>query len=642
MARRQDDSDCRKERLIERRSLLKAVGGTTAALGASGLLGAAGAQEGSQQGSQGSEVDFTDTTVDLGQEGLSDGDLIDPYLDDHLSSGTLVKIPAGEYAFEGEGLAGDYENAALVGSTKGVVFNRPEPEELVRPDIFAESGTVRLENITVKGKKGQEQSRWRVGAARDARMECINVNMPDGTVDGSDSTGLYAGTDHAGTLWIRNCYFSMFGNVACYVSDPYKGENGPVIVENCDFVNTGMAAVRFASDGSVMRDCYFEATERAPAGNTGWNQRGIKIDDAGTDVVIEDTDFNWSDTGAMAIKFDEDGQGGGGVLRNLRVYNDGGTTFSVEWDIEGHWSGENIHLSGDADHYAPDHFQTVTGSQAERPDTEYSIWKPIGANVEPSGPGAGAGSGSSDGGSGDEGGNDDESGDDEDSQEPLDHELVLQASDDNPDKNCNVRFTTSGPIQFADEAEPNTDEITENDDGTFTATSIRMNPGALDSYTFDGEIESFEISSGYDVTVELDGEETTFAEIIGDGDAGNGPGDGSESGGSGDSGNGKDSSEGNGGNGGNADPRQKILVIDGTGDAEEIAKYEFSVSGTATRDAGRSMTVDGGLPWDRMTDHVSDGTVVGVVGNGKDAFRFTGSLEGISVDGNAGVKILEA
>ena len=617
MARRQDDSDCRKERLIERRSLLKAVGGTTAALGASSFLGAAGAQQSGQGNGGGSSVDFTDTTVDLAQEGLSNGDLIDPYLDEHLSSGTLVKIPAGEYEFEGEGIAGDYENAAVVGSKQGVVFNRPEPEELVRPDIYAESGTVRIENITVKGKKGEEQSRWRVGAAEDARMECINFNQPDGTVDGSDSTGLFAGDDHAGTLWIRNCYFSMFGNVACYVSDPYKGGNGPVIVENCDFVNTGMSALRFASDGSVCRNCYFEATERAPAGNTGWNQRGIKIDDPG-EAVIENCDFNWSDTGAMAIKFDEDGQGGEGVVRNVRVYNDGGTTFVSGWDTEGNWTGENIHLTGEADHSAPSHFETVTGSGAKRPNTEYSIWKPMGENVEPSGPGAGAGTGSEDGGSGSDGDGDDE-------QADLDHHIVLEASEDNPDTYCNARFTTTGPIQYAEEAEPNTDEITENDDGTYTATSIEMNPGAMDSYSFDGEITSYEVTSGYEVAVELDGEETTFADIVGDGEGETGSGD-----------------DGNESDDGEADQPQKTLVIDGTGDAEEIAKYEFSVSGTATRDAGRSTTVDGGLPWDRMTDHVDEDTVVGVVGNGKDAFRFTGSLEGISVDGNAGVKILEA
>jgi hypothetical protein len=184
-----------------------------------------------------------------------------------------------------------------------------------------------------------------------------------------------------------------------------------------------------------------------------------------------------------------------------------------------------------------------------------------------------------------------------------------------------------------------------------------MNPGAVDSYTFDGEIETYEVTSGYDVFVELDGEETTFAEILedessegnsGDGDDGNsgsddkGSGDGDGNSGSDDSNSGSDdeSSGGDDSGGGNSggDQQHKVLIVDGTGDAENIAKYEFSVSGSVERDAGRSAASEG-LPWDKMTDYVGEGSVVGVVGNGKDAFRFTGNLESISVDGQAGVKI---
>lgn len=333
MARRQDDGVAENERLIDRRSVLQFVGGSAAAIGAVGLSGRASGQQ--------------TETVDLGKQGLSSGDLIDPYLDQHFTSGTEVQIPAGEYNYTGAGLGGTKSNCALVGSPDGVIFNRPDdPEQTVRPDIFAASGTVRIENITIKGKRGQAQSRWRVGAASDARMEVVNVNHPDGTVEGSDSTGIYAGTDHAGLLWVRNCYFSNFGNVALYVSDPYKGSNGQVIVEQCAFVNTGMSALRFASDNSIARGCYFEATEEAPSGPSGRNQRGIKIDDPGTDVVIEDCDFLWGSPGTSAINFDDEGEGGGGVIKDVRMQKTGESTlFRTEWDVEGSWTGENIHLT---------------------------------------------------------------------------------------------------------------------------------------------------------------------------------------------------------------------------------------------------------------------------------------------------------
>ncbi|WP_247381540.1 hypothetical protein, partial [Halorientalis brevis] len=487
MARRQDEGNRGKDSLIDRRSLLQAVGGTAAAVTLGSTITSVGAQ-----------VSGADNVVDLGEQGLTSGDDIDPYLEEHFVSGNEVHIPAGEYNTSGDGLGGDKSNCALVGSPKGVVLNRPDdPEETVRPTLFAEEGTVRVENITIKGKHGEEQSRWRMGAAEDAKVEVVNVNLPDGTVDGSDSTGIYAGTDHAGLLWVKSCYFSNFGNVALYVSDPYSEGNGQVIVEDCAFVNTGMSSLRFASDDSICRGCYFEATERAPAGNTGWNQRGIKIDDPGENVLFEDIDMYWTDAGTRPIQFDDKGEGSAGVMRNMRIYNSGDReTFVQDWDGVGeNWDGENIHLTGDADHNAPESFETVTGSEAEKPNREYSIWTPQDGAVGPDGPTDGADSGGS----------------------TIDgKKLTLHASPDNPDTYCDVSFTVDGEVEYGDEAEPDTDTIEENQDGTYTVTSVEMNPDAYDSYRFTGSITDYSVTEGYAVTVSVDGTETTFEELTGE------------------------------------------------------------------------------------------------------------------------------
>ena len=598
MVRHQDDDTSRKERLTDRRSVLKAVGGTATALGVSSFIGSAAAQVNA------------DTVVDLGQEGLSDGDNIDSYLEEHFQSGTEIHVPAGEYNYSGAGLGGSYSNAALIGAPEGVAFNRPDdPEEEVRPTLWAESGTVRLENITVRGKRGEAQSRWRVGAAEGARFEVVNVNLPDGTVDGSDSTGVYSGTDHAGTLWVKSCFFSNFGNVALYVSDPYWGGDGKVIVEDCDFVNTGMSALRFAPTGSECRRCYFEATERAPAHPTGWNQRGIKIDDPGEDVVIEDCDFNWSDIGAMAVDFDDEGEGGTGTIQNIRVSNDGGTTFVDEWGVEGDWSGESVHLTGEADHNAPSHFETITGSDAQEPDTSYEIWTPVDANVTDDSTTDGAGGGSTDSSSDGSSGDDTSSG-------SADRTVLLEASQDNPDTNMDVSFTTSGPIEFAGEAESGTDTITQNDDGTYTATSLKMDPGALDSYSFGGDVLGYSITDGYELArVEVDGQQTTFEELV------------------------ATSSDG-GSSGTPEDSSPRVLVVDGTGDAEEVGRYEIAVTGTIERDEERSVVAENNTPWDLMSDYVGDSRVAGVVGNGKDAYRITGEVTARNVEGEAEITVL--
>ncbi|MFD1588300.1 hypothetical protein ACFR9U_15060 [Halorientalis brevis] len=377
MARRQDGGSSGKDNLMDRRSLLQAIGGAAATVG----LGSAVTGFSTQR------VRAAETVVDLGEKGLKSGDDIDPYLEEHFVSGNEVHIPAGEYNFSSdEALGGDKSNCALVGSPKGVVLHRPDdPEETVRPSLAAEEGTVRVENITIKGKHGQEQSRWRMEAQEGATIEVVNVNFPDGTVEASDSTGIYAGGEHAGLLWVKSCYFSNFGNVALYVSDPYSEGNGQVIVEDCNFVNTGMSSLRFASDDSICRRCYFEATEKGPEGNTGWNQRGIKIDDPGENVLFEDIDMYWTDVATYPIQFDDKGEGGAGVMRNVRIYNDSdNATFKKQWDgIAENWDGENIHLTGGADHNAPESFETVTGSEAKKPKREYEIWTPIEGAASP-------------------------------------------------------------------------------------------------------------------------------------------------------------------------------------------------------------------------------------------------------------------
>jgi len=335
MARHSDDGCSEKDRLTTRRTLLKATGVTALALGAGGAVGTAGAT--SVSGAK---------TVDLGEEGLTDGDSIDSYLESHFSSDTVVHVPAGEYTYTGAGLSGSYSNASLIGSSEGVVLHRPADSDTpVRPTITATDGAVRVENFTIEGTHGQGQSRWRVSAADGARMELLNVNMPDGAVEGSNATGIYAGTDHAGTLWVNHCHFANFGNVALDVSDPYKGANGTVVVEDCDFINTGTAAIELGADNSVVRGCYFEATDTAPAGPGERTQRAIVVGGPGTDLVIDDCDFNWTDVGSTPIDFSVTSAGGDGTISNVRMTDPGTGLFSADWDVDSAWTGQNINVT---------------------------------------------------------------------------------------------------------------------------------------------------------------------------------------------------------------------------------------------------------------------------------------------------------
>jgi len=334
MARDDTGDNAGKKHHTSRRAVLRAAGATGLALGAGGVASA--------------QTDGTDSVVDLGNEGLTDGDSIDSYLETHLADGVEVQIPAGTYTYTGAGLGGAYANAAVVGSADGVEFQRPEdPETAVTPTITATGGTVRIENITVTGASGQAQSRWEVGAAEGASVHLLNVNFPDGSVDASASMGVYAQESHAGLLWVKRCHFANFADVALHVSDPAGAGDGRVVVEDCSFVNTGTAAVSAAPETSVVRGCYFEATSAAPAGTDGSSQQhGVQVLAPGGNLTVADCDFNWAGPGTSVVDFAASGEGGSGTLSDLRVgYGDQETIFSTGWDIEPRWIGEAINVS---------------------------------------------------------------------------------------------------------------------------------------------------------------------------------------------------------------------------------------------------------------------------------------------------------
>ncbi|MBX0323151.1 hypothetical protein EGH21_08935 [Halomicroarcula sp. F13] len=613
MAGSHDDDSAEKGHRTNRRTFMKTVGvAATAAVGSTAVTGAFAA----------------DTTVDLADEGLQNGELIDPYLEEFFVDGNEVLIPAGEYEYTGDGLGGDVANAALVGSADGVTFNRPDdPETTVRPSIRATSGTVRIENITVRGKRGEEQSRWRVGADEGATMEVVNVNVPDGTVENSDSTGVYAGSDHAGTLLIKACYFAQLGNVACYVSDPYTGENGQVVVEDCVFRNTNAAGVRFAPGDSVVRGCYFEATEEAPSETGGGvAQRGIKIDDAGQSVVIEDCDFNWTDVGGPCVDFHERGEGGSGVVRNCRITNDGDSEpFDTDWDVTGNWTGENIQLTGSGPTDVPDGFEAVTGSEATPADTDYAIWTPVGSESTSS-----------------------SETETETSTETTTEESTETATPE-PTETATPEPTETATPEPTDTATPEPTE-TATPEPTDTATpepTATATPEPTDTATPEPTAtatpEPTETATPEPTatatpepteTATPEPTETATAEPTeaAPSDSSEAPAQQNQGGGSSDAGDSRSETGAEKSSAPKGYPNR--IEIDGTGDAEEDATYTFSVTGDVVVDEERTKVVNSGTAADEKTDHVGCKVVSGHVGNGVDAYYYSGRLRDVDVQGD--------
>lgn len=331
-------------------------------------------------------------TVNLGEQGLQDGDAIDPYLNEHFVSGNEVVIPAGTYDWNGGGLGGDYADATLRGDAAGgtITLNRPSnPENTCNPSTTAVGGTVRFENFTFRNKAGEAQSRWRVQAEAGTTLEFVNVNKPDGTTDRSDSIGFFCGPPHAGMLRFERCYFAKWGNLALYVDAPGQpgGNDGPVEVIDCDFHNNNACAVKFGSTDSVMRNCRILNDGQAPSYYNGAiSQRGFRIDTAGSNLRIEDVDIaHKNGYGSIPIYLDttDSMDGGGserhsGTIQSVRIYNDGNADSIIEaWDTTDYWTGSDIHLTGPNTEVHPEQFGTVTGADAENADdTLKPVWRP--------------------------------------------------------------------------------------------------------------------------------------------------------------------------------------------------------------------------------------------------------------------------
>lgn len=338
-------------------------------------------------------------TVDLGQEGLSEDDDISPYIDQYFVDGNNVLIPSGSYRYDGSGLNGSRGNCALVGSEEGVEFIRPEGAR-VAPTIQCTEGTIRVENITVRGKKppGSDQSRWRFEALDpDSRCEVVNVNHPDGTEEATDSSAFLVYDNHRGTVYFKNCYISTFGNSGFYVNLGYRpNETNPVIIDNCVIVDTN-GAIRGGHNGSKVVNTTFIFRNQPPTWHRGGSiARGIRSDHGGHDMEYQNLHFFFASGLNAGASIDPQSQNAdtSGAVRDIFIHTEDDYGDVVD---RPNWTYENINIVGPGSASAPG----STGNEQPDLKLEDVIWMPEsqtaypgdGVPVEPGQGGAAGGTG---------------------------------------------------------------------------------------------------------------------------------------------------------------------------------------------------------------------------------------------------------
>ena len=294
-----------------------------------------------------------DRVIDLGAEGLSEGDLIDSYFDRWVAPGNEVHIPAGRYRWNGSGFNGkSLRDTSVIGDGEVVL---DAGDGYTWTATFDATGNFEMRNITIRGRAGDDDGahdKLRLKAtAPDAVLVFRNVRLPDGAVPGG-RVGIFVNEDHVGTIYLIDCHVEGFPNNGVYASSPgkYDRDGGPVHVIGGLYRNNNIANVRIGTDDSTIigvvsiQDAV--AGERIddtyPSGAR--RQRGIWVREHADNVLIENVDVIQEIDPGNAIVVKARIDQGSGIIRNVRVRNDIG---SDAVDVQtGTWSGSDIHVTG--------------------------------------------------------------------------------------------------------------------------------------------------------------------------------------------------------------------------------------------------------------------------------------------------------
>ncbi|MFW5978051.1 MAG: right-handed parallel beta-helix repeat-containing protein [Halohasta sp.] len=561
-----------------------------------------------------------ETVVDLGKEGLSDGDEIDPYLEEFVDDGVEVRVPEGEYDWEGDGFTGAVRDAAIVGQGE-VILNNTAGNWY--QTIKARGGTVEIRNFTVRGEASGGDSRFRLDAESDGRIVIDNLNFPDGGESGAESKAFYVPRDHAGVIEIRNCYYANFDDNGIYASSPGydDGNDGQVIIENCTSKNNNIAGIRVGSSESVVRNCLIINDDEASESPSGArNQRGIRVRTPGEDLVIEDCEIIHSYEGAgVPIQLHGGAEGGSGTIDNVRILNNTGSDAisDQEGNTAENWTGTNIQITGDGDLDYPSNFEATTGSDAKEPTGE----DPQGDTTTDT---------------------DTSSSDSSSEDEPAEGTDRLLVTTE-PSDGASYEFTATGeitPRYDLEEFNANDDSVgesaSENDDGTWTATGQLSGANTSgDSFDVDGEITEFSIDGDADaVTLYLNDEEISEDDLVDSSEDEESSDDGSAADETSDDS--KESAEDT-----DEDDLANVLLLDGTV-SDDLAQYKVVVSGRIERSSSLSSAPEDGGPWDEIEDRVGESTATGVVAKGLDGYRFSGDLVSFQVQGHVDLTVEQA
>ncbi len=240
-----------------------------------------------------------ESMVEIGEHDVATdaSESILPFLRDHLSDNTVLFFPEGRYlipntldvpSFQNVGFVGDgatfvppdgYSGYLLAmgraGQASGFLFEGFEfdftaSDTGARPIQALVDDGLEIRDVTVRGVQdtGQDMMRFDVTAPEGSGV-VERMQLPDGGVPETPTTGCFVGPHSKGTLTFRDCHIEGFPDNGLYAS-PAKG---PVRVIGGTYANNGIANVRVGGE-SLVRNVHVRCDEARQGVE---NMRGIRL-----------------------------------------------------------------------------------------------------------------------------------------------------------------------------------------------------------------------------------------------------------------------------------------------------------------------------------------------------------------------------
>jgi len=287
-----------------------------------------------------------DDRVDLDDEGLADGDAIDPYLENHLRDGAEVHIPAGTYQWNGGGFDEPLDYASLVGEGE-VVLRMPDDYDF-RVEIVTDT-RFELRNVTLHGRAGADGGFAAYAPSPGGKVTLRDVALPDGSVSAT-RPGIYVDPKHAGAAYLIDLDVRGFasGGIKAYPAAASNGgAGGSVYVVGGRYRNNNVANLWLGPTESVVRRVLSRQDGSVPSepDNSKTNQRGIWIDQSSSDLSIEDSDFVQEASASAAIV---SSAASSGTIANVRIAN-ALQRPAIAFD-DGDWTGDEVDITGNGKH----------------------------------------------------------------------------------------------------------------------------------------------------------------------------------------------------------------------------------------------------------------------------------------------------